>query len=229
MSTISENLRAVRERISKAAQRSGRDPASIKLVAVSKTKPSSMILEAFEAGQRAFGENYAQELRDKAKELADLAIEWHYIGSLQRNKAKYVAPIAAMMESIDSAELAEALSSRAQRPLPCLIEVNVAGEGSKSGVAPEDALGLAQRIIAMPNLKLRGVMSIPPIVEDPEASRPYFRRLRSVLDELNSALALPVPLTELSMGMSNDFEVAIEEGATIVRVGTAVFGGRLTD
>jgi pyridoxal phosphate enzyme (YggS family) len=226
MGSIAENLKWVRERIAVSAARAGRDPAEIRLVAVSKTKPASMIREAYEAGQRAFGENYAQELRDKAKDLSDLAIEWHFIGSLQRNKAKYVAPVAAMMESVDSIELAEALNSRAVRPLPCLIEVNVGGEESKTGVAPEAALELARRIIELPNLDLRGVMAIPPLLDDPEASRPYFRKLREVLDQLNRSLSLPSPLVELSMGMSLDFEVAIEEGATIVRVGTAVFGGR---
>jgi len=224
MSSIADNIKTVRNGIERAAARANRDPAGIRLVAVSKTRPASLIREAYEAGQRAFGENYAQELRDKARELADLDIEWHFIGSLQRNKAKYVTPIVGMMESIDSIGLADALNARAERRLNCLIEINVGGEDTKSGVEPEDALTLARHVLTLPNLDLKGVMAIPPFVADAEESRPYFRKLKEIFEQLNRGL--DSPLTEISMGMSHDFEVAIEEGATIVRVGTRVFGGR---
>lgn len=224
--TIADGLRSIRERIATAATSCGRDPSEITLVAVSKTKPAAAIRAACEAGQRAFGENYAQEMGDKARELGDLPIEWHFIGHLQRNKAKLVAPIAACVESIDSEELAIALDRRALRPLACFIEVNVGGEASKSGVAPEGIVPLAQRILALPRLDLQGLMTIPPYDPDPEKSRPSFRELRRLLDELNDALQLECPLRGLSMGMSHDFEVAIEEGATVVRVGTAIFGER---
>jgi pyridoxal phosphate enzyme (YggS family) len=226
MSSIETNINAVKDRVEAAAIRASRDPDEITLVAVSKLKPASLIREAYDAGHRVFGENYAQELRDKAKELGDLDIRWHFIGGLQRNKAKYVATIASMMETVDSKELAEALDRRAEGRLACLIEVNVAGEESKSGVAPEEVPGLARHILSLPNLDLRGLMAIPPIEEEPEYSRPYFRRLRESLNKVNDSLKLNEPLAELSMGMSHDFEVAIEEGATIVRVGTAIFGER---
>ncbi len=226
MTSIASHLEAVRRRIDAAAKRAGRDPAEITLVAVSKRKPTAMIHAAFEAGQRTFGENYAQELRDKAAELADLPIRWHFIGNLQKNKAKYVAPAAAMMETIDSEELAIAMASRAPEKLDCLIEVNIGDEQNKAGVAPEAVPELARAILHLSQLNLRGLMVIPPYGEAPEKSRPYFRRLRELLTELNAQLALDTPLDALSMGMSDDFEVAIEEGATIVRVGTAIFGER---
>lgn len=226
MTIIAANLKEVRNRIAAAAARSGRDPAAIRLVAVSKTAPAEAVREAFEAGQTAFGENYAQEMAAKAAALSDLPIEWHFIGHLQKNKAKVVAPIAAWVESVDSIELAEAMGRRATKTIPCLIEVNVGGEASKSGVAPEGVAGLARGIMALPRLSLEGLMVIPPFDPDPEQSKPYFRKLRAMLDALNEELNPERPLHVLSMGMSHDFEVAIEEGATIVRIGTAIFGPR---
>lgn len=226
MITISHNLQNVRSRIEAAAERAGRDPDAITLVAVSKFQPADAIRTAYAAGQRCFGENYAQHLRDKAAELADLDIAWHFIGHLQKNKAKYVAPVVAMMETVDSPELADALAARAERPLPVLIEVNIGDEASKSGIEPEGLLPLARHILQTEQLHLEGLMIIPPYDLDPERSRPFFRRLRAERDRLNDALALDQPLTHLSMGMSHDFAVAIEEGATIVRVGTAIFGER---
>ncbi len=225
MGSIADNLARVRERMTGAASHAGRNLDEITLVAVSKMKPAAMIREAYEAGQRAFGENYAQELRDKAAELADLSIDWHFIGSLQRNKAKYITPVVAMMESIDSKELADALNARAERRIACLIEVNVGGEDTKSGVEPKDAPDLARHILSLPNLDLKGAMAIPPFVSEAEESRPYFRKLRQICEGLRQKLGSPLPC--ISMGMSHDFEVAIEEGATIVRVGTAVFGERM--
>ncbi len=233
MSSIAENIAAVRDRIAAAAARANRDPAGIKLLAVSKTVPAPLIREAYEAGQRIFGENYAQELRDKARELADLDIEWHFIGHLQRNKAKYAVQPNAVIETLDSIELAEELVRQLKRravgsdiPLPCLMEVNIGDETSKSGVRPEEVSELAIRIAALSRLDLRGLMVIPPFDPDPEKSRPYFRKLRHTLEELNKALSSIRPLADLSMGMSHDLEVAVEEGATILRVGTAIFGDR---
>lgn len=226
MSTIADNIASIKERIAAAATRCGRDPASITLVAVSKAKPAAMIREAFEAGQRVFGENYAQELSQKAKELADLSIEWHFIGHLQKNKAKLVAPIATCVETVDSVEIAEALDRRAAQRLKCLIEVNLGDETSKSGVAPAGLEALARKMLSFKNTGLLGLMAIPPYDPDPEKSRSYFRRIKGLLDVLNDTLRPQTPLRAVSMGMSHDFEVAIEEGATIVRVGTAIFGER---
>lgn len=226
MVTISDNLATVKWRISAVAERCGRAPDSIRLIAVSKGKPASAIREAFEAGQRAFGENYAQEMAVKAQELADLSIEWHFIGHLQRNKAKLVTPIAACVETVDSIELARALDSRAGRAIKCLAEVNIGGEETKSGVNEAEVILLARQISEMKILELMGLMAMPPYDPDPEKSRPYFKKLAELLARLNEELKLESPLRGLSMGMSHDLEVAIEEGATIVRVGTAIFGER---
>lgn len=227
MISIAENIAQIRKRIEIAAEKTGRNSSSVKLVAVSKTKSAAHIREAYEAGQRAFGENYAQELKEKSQELADLDIEWHFIGHLQKNKAKLVAPVAACVETIDSIELAEMLNRRAARRISCLIEVNTGGESAKSGIAPAEIFGLARKVLALPNLNLCGIMTIPPYDPDPEKSRPYFKQLKIILDSLNADLPIENPLRELSMGMSHDFETAIEEGATIVRVGTAIFGERI--
>jgi PLP dependent protein len=224
--SIAENISIVRKRIADAAVKAGRDPSSITLVAVSKTKPTALVEEAYAAGQRVFGENYAQEFRDKTAELSELDIEWHFIGHLQKNKAKYITPSATMMESIDSKELADTLDGRADRTIDCLIEVNIGEEESKAGVTRDEILPLTEHINNLKHLKLRGLMVIPPFDLDPEEVRPYFKGLREELEKLNGWLKLSEPLTELSMGMTGDFEVAISEGATIVRVGTAIFGSR---
>lgn len=226
MDQIAENIARIGYQIAKAADRAGRDKGDITLVAVSKTVPQNAIREAFEGGQRTFGESYAQELRDKARDLADLGIEWHFIGHLQKNKAKYVAPIARMVESVDSIELADALDRRAVGRLDCLIELNVGGELSKAGANEKNLLDIARHIETLPNLRLRGLMTIPPYSSDPEASRPHFKNLREILNRMNDELGPDEPYSELSMGMSHDFGVAIEEGATIVRIGTAIFGQR---
>lgn len=233
MSEIANNLKNILARMEKAARACGRDPSSIKLIAVTKQVSAEEIREAFMAGQIIFGESYAQELRDKTQLLADLPIEWHFIGHLQKNKAKYVAPTVKCVHSIDSIELATAISEQykkraaATERLECMIEVNVAGELSKSGVAPESVPALAEAIAKIENLKLTGLMSIPPFYDKPEKSRPYFRALKTLADEVNKSEKLSEKLTELSMGMSGDFEVAIEEGATLIRVGTALFGERI--
>ena len=195
----------------------------MKLLAVSKTKPESLVREAYAAGQRDFGENYVQELVAKAAALADLPdLRWHLIGPLQRNKVKQVVPVASLVHTVDRAALAEELSKRAAaagRTVRVLLEVNVAGEASKAGCSPDDAPALAAAVRSLPGLSLGGLMTIPPDTEDRELARPYFRRLREIRDAIGD-------LPELSMGMSHDFEIAVEEGATIVRVGTAIFGSR---
>jgi pyridoxal phosphate enzyme (YggS family) len=222
--TIAERLALVRERIAEAALRAGRAPESVRLLAVSKTKPAELVRAAYEAGQREMGENYVQELGAKAAALSDLGeLRWHMIGPLQRNKVKQVVGVAALVHTVDRVSLAEEIEKRAAaigRVVPVLLEVNVAGEASKAGCSPEEAPALAAAVRAMPHVELRGLMTIPPDTEDREEARPYFRRLRELRDRLGG------DLPELSMGMSHDFEIAIEEGATIVRVGTAIFGAR---
>jgi pyridoxal phosphate enzyme (YggS family) len=224
---IAERLRAVQERLAAAARAAGRGPAEIELLAVSKTKPPEMIREAYAAGQRAFGENYAQELRDKAATLADLpGLALHAIGPLQSNKARYVAQHAAAFHALDRLGLAEELSKRCValgRVLPCYIEVNVGGEAQKGGVFPEGLDALADAAAVLPGIRLVGLMCIPPNLDDPEAARPHFAKLRALRDGLR---ARHPGIAGLSMGMSGDCEVAIAEGATVVRVGSAIFGAR---
>lgn len=216
----SERLEAIRQRIEAACARAGRDPAAVQLLAVSKKMPPEAIREAYALGLRHFGENYAQELRDKAETLADLrGLRWHAIGPLQTNKAKYVAKVAWAFHALDRLDVAEELSRRRTfEPLRCFLEVNLGNEETKSGISAGEVPALAERVRALPNLTLVGLMALPPLSEDPEATRPYFRALRH-LAEANG-------LSELSMGTSADFEVAIEEGATVVRVGTLLFGER---
>lgn len=217
MSGIASRLADVRARITRAAEEAGRDPAEISLVAVSKRHPPEAIREAYEAGQRDFGENYAQELAEKADALADLeGIRFHFIGHLQKNKAKLVAPRASLVHTVDSLELAQAIERRAGASLPrLLIQVNVAGEAQKSGVSPDEVEGLVRAIRGGTSLEVTGLMTIPPAEGDP---RPHFEALRALGDRLG--------LRELSMGMSDDLEEAIAAGATYVRVGTAIFGPR---
>ena len=230
--SIAENVAQVRERIAAAASRAGRNPADITLMGVSKTFPPERIREAYMAGLRVFGENRVQEFAAKATALRDLRdIEWHLIGHLQTNKAAKAAELFDAVDSVDSVRMAEKLNASAEnlgKTLSVLIEINVGGELAKSGVAP-DADELEQILQGAPrwgNLRIHGLMTVPPYTEDPEGSRPYFRQLRQIRDRL-AALALPnIGMAVLSMGMSHDFEVAIEEGATCVRVGTAMFGGR---
>ena len=225
--SIASNLAEVRTRIVRAAQAAGRDPAGVKLVAVSKTKGADLIREAYAARQRAFGENYAQELVGKAEALADLRdLEWHFIGHLQTNKARVVAAHTHFVHTIDSAALARELGKRVAKlqraaPMPVLIEVSVAGEAQKAGAAPSDIDEVMRAVSEQPSLALRGLMTVPP-VDDREAARRAFETLVS-LRNLHGGPRVP---PELSMGMSLDLEVAIACGATIVRVGTAIFGAR---
>ncbi len=220
MSSIAERLTEIRARVAAACARAGRDPGSVTLLAVSKLKPAALIREAYAAGQRDFGENYAQELRDKAAELADLeGLRWHAIGPLQTNKVKYVAKAAQAFHALDRLEVAQELSRRRQdAPIPCYVEVNVGGEASKSGLAPEALGPFLEAVRALPGLRMEGLMSLPPPTDDEQVARGYFRTLRE--------LARQHGLTGLSMGTTHDFELAIEEGSTLVRVGTAIFGER---
>ena len=227
--SIAENLVAIRERIERAAQKAGRNPDEVALMAVCKTKPAEAIREAYQAGQRLFGENRVQEFATKAPALADLHdARFHMIGHLQSNKAKPAAELFTAVDSVDSVKLAERLNAAAQalgKVLDVLIEVNVGGEEAKSGIAlgsPEIAEVL-EHAKDWPNLRLRGLMTVPPFTENPEGARPYFRQLRELRDSL---MKQGYALEQLSMGMSHDFEVAIEEGSTCVRVGTAIFGAR---
>ena len=227
-----KNLAAVHERIAAAARLAGRRPEEIALMAVSKTFPPEIIREAYNAGQRLFCENRVQEFADKAGALHDLAgADWHLIGHLQSNKAAKAADLFGAVDSVDSLRLAEKLNGAAQKAnklLPVLIEINVGGEAAKSGTAPESP-ELEQLLAGAPRLtalQFRGLMTIPPFTEDPQLARPYFRRLRELRDQIAARRLPAVNLDVLSMGMSHDFEVAIAEGSTCVRVGTAIFGER---
>jgi pyridoxal phosphate enzyme (YggS family) len=216
---LKKNLGAVRERIARAAERARRDPAGILLLAVTKVFPAAVVREAYEAGLRDFGENYVQELEGKAPEVAGLSgARFHLIGHLQSNKSKKAAELFQVIQTVDSPKLARRLSEQAGRDLDVMLEVKLSEEQAKSGADPADLPALIEAVRACPNLQLLGLMTMPPWSDDPEASRPYFRQLR----ELAAQHGLP----QLSMGMSHDLETAIEEGATCVRVGTALFGKR---
>ncbi len=229
--SIAENLARVRERIEAAARRAGRDPSTIALMAVTKTVPAERIHEAYEAGQRLFGENRVQEFTGKFDAVADLpGAEFHMIGHLQTNKAAKAVEVFSAIDSVDSLRLADKLNAAAQKVgkrIPVLMEVNLGGEESKSGVAPdsEEAWALLHGAEGLEYLEFRGLMTIPPLTQDPEDARPYFRRLRELRDEIGANVR-SVRMDVLSMGMSHDFEVAVEEGATCVRIGTAIFGAR---
>ncbi|MDF3071469.1 MAG: hypothetical protein K0R38_7070 [Polyangiaceae bacterium] len=226
--SVAEALRSVQERVTAAAAAAGRDAKTVQLVAVSKTHPASAVREAYAKGQRDFGENYVQELLQKAEELRDLPdLRWHLIGHLQRNKAKLVAPLVSLLHTVDSVDLARELDKRLAastptRVLPVLVEVSIAGEEQKHGLAPENLAEVLQGIEALPRLALRGLMCVPPFTDDPAGALPHFQRLARLRDEHGGAARLP----ELSMGMTHDLEPAVAAGATLVRVGTAIFGAR---
>ncbi len=224
-----ENIRHVRERIANACRRAGRRPEEVKLVAVSKTVPPELIRRAFEAGLRDFGENRVQEANAKRPALSDLTVTWHMVGHLQSNKAKLARELFHVVHSVDSLRLAQKLDQAAvcsDDKLPVLLQVNLGDELTKSGAREEEISQLAEQVGRLKTLELRGLMVLPPFFEHPEQARPFFRRLRE-LAKLLEALNLPnVSMQELSMGMSHDFEIAIEEGSTAVRIGTAIFGLR---
>ncbi len=224
--SIAENLERVRGRIATACAKCGRNVDEVELVAVTKTHPAERVREAIDAGQTLFGENKVQEARAKIPELPSSA-RWHFIGHLQKNKVRHALPLFELIHSVDSLDLAAAISRIADengyRPR-VLLEVNVAGEGSKFGFKPETLRAQFEELLALPRLVIEGLMTIPPLAEEPESSRKFFVQLRELRQQLQSTGGSDLP--QLSMGMSDDFTVAIEEGATLVRVGTAIFGKR---
>lgn len=226
--SVCDNYKSVEEKVIQACKRAGRDSSEVTLIAVSKTKPISMIEELLPLGVRDFGENKVQELTEKA-EILSPEIRWHMIGHLQRNKVKYVVDKACLIHSVDSLRLAEEISKEAgkkNRTASVLLEVNVAGEESKFGIAPEEALPLAKEIAGLPHIQIKGLMTIAPYTEDPENNRNFFRDLRKLSVDIAQENIDNVTMNVLSMGMTGDYEVAIEEGATHVRVGTGIFGER---
>lgn len=226
MTTIRDNLQIIGAKINQFCQKYDRDPSEVQLLAVSKKHPASAIQEAYAAGQTVFGENYAQELLDKAAALADLAIEWHFIGPMQSNKTRKIAAVASWVHTIDRLKIAQRLNDQRPSeldPLAVCIQVNISGELSKSGVMPDEVEPLAEAIHQLPNLSLRGLMVIPAPEPDFDKQRAIFRQAALLKNQLNQT---GLKLDTLSMGMSNDMEAAIAEGATIVRIGTAIFGAR---
>lgn len=224
---ISANLERVQERVARAAARAWRQPEEVTIVAVSKTFPPEAIQAAYDAGLRHFAENRVQEFEAKWPKILKLEAAWHFIGHLQRNKARRAAYLFSRIDGVDSLTLARTLESEAaaqRKRMPILIEVRLSDEPSKTGISQANLAALADSITPTSNLRLRGLMGVPPYFEDPERTRPYFQKLRQLKDELSQRLGSPLPV--LSMGMSHDFEIAIEEGATEIRVGTALFGER---
>ena len=226
MAEIAENLTRVREQIARAAANARRDVAGIELVAITKTHPAEKVREAIEAGQTLFGESRVQEARVKIPELSS-AIRWHFVGHLQKNKIRHALPLFELIHSVDSLALAQDMDRIAEEEglhPRVLLEVNVAGEGSKFGFTPDKLREEMETLLALPRLSIEGLMCIPPLAEEAEGSRKYFVDLRENRDSLEKEFKLNLP--QLSMGMTNDFRVAVEEGATLVRVGTAIFGER---
>jgi hypothetical protein len=226
--SIQANLQDIRDRMAAACKRAGRNPDTVRLVAVSKTKPAAMIDQAAAAGQTLFGENYVQEFVAKTEEVT-APVTWHFIGSLQTNKVKYLAGKVAMIHSVDRLSLAKEIDrqwSKLDRPVDILIQVNLGEEETKSGTDEAALQDLVRQVAVLPYVRIRGLMALPPYLDDPEQVRPFFRRLHQLADGI-AAMTLPgVEMRELSMGMSHDFEAAIEEGASLVRVGSAIFGSR---
>jgi len=225
---IIENLNSIQQRIAAACARVGRDASSVKLLAVSKTHPPETIRAAVECGQLLFGENKIQEAKAKIP-LCPGRAHWQFIGHLQSNKVRDAVELFEMIQGVDSLAIAREISKRAEqaaKKMPILLEVNVAGEGSKFGYAPEKLLAELNELNALPRIEIHGLMAIPPYATEPEKARPYFQKLRELKLQCEDILGAPLP--HLSMGMSGDFEVAIEEGATIVRIGTSLFGERLS-
>ena len=226
---ISENLDTIRSRVARACSRVGRNPSDVTLVAVTKTFSSDAVRAAVQAGVTDIGENYVQELLEKREALAAENIRWHFIGHLQTNKVRFVAEWIAMIHALDSMTLAAEIdrrAARAGRVIDCLVEVNTTGEQSKFGITPGDTIDFVNSLAGLSHLRLAGLMTIGPFLPDPEGSRPMFRALRELRDEVASRRLPNAPMEHLSMGMTGDFEVGIEEGATMIRLGTAIFGRR---
>lgn len=226
MASIAENLQAVRQQMAAACQRVQRDPATVRLVAVSKTRPASQVMAAMAAGQLLFGENRVQETREKMARLSATPAHFHLIGPLQRNKVQEAVALFDMIESVDSLEVAREIHRRASRPMAILVQVNVGREPQKHGFAPEELAEALGVLAGLSQIRVEGLMTVPPLLDDPEAVRPCFRQLAELARHMDG-LAIPgIGMGELSMGMSHDFTTAIEEGATLVRVGSAIFGPR---
>ena len=224
-----ERLENITARIRGAAVSSGRDPAAIRLVTVSKTQPSERVREAIGAGATILGENYIQEARDKIAALAQEKASWHFIGHLQRNKAKYAVPLFDLIHSVDSLRLAKELDKQARKidkVQEILVQVNISGEETKSGIDEKGCLELIRSIADLKQVRIRGLMTMPPFFDQPDRARPYFSALRELSERIQAAAIPDVAMPELSMGMTGDFEAAIREGATLVRIGTAIFGER---
>lgn len=225
---VRENLEQVRKNIEEACRAVGRDPSEVTLIAVSKTKPVPLLREAYDAGARCFGENKVQEIMDKYPQLPE-DIQWHMIGHLQRNKVKYIVDKAAMIHSVDSLRLAEAIEQEAAKhevQVPILLEVNVAEEESKFGLKMDEVLPLVETVSGFPHIRIRGLMTIAPYVEDPEENRDIFRQLKKLSVDIEAKNINNVNMSVLSMGMTGDYQVAVQEGSTMVRVGTGIFGER---
>jgi PLP dependent protein len=226
---IAENIRDIRQRIAHACSRAGRKPSEVTLVGVAKTFSSTMVREAVHAGLEDIGENYVQELLEKKAQFANETIRWHFIGHLQSNKVKYIAEWIHLIHAIDNVGVAREINKRAaktNRRIEALVEVNTTAESSKFGVLPETAMQFVQSLAGFSNISIGGLMTIGPFLPDPESSRPMFRQLRKLKEEIAGLGQENVTMRHLSMGMTGDFEVAIEEGATLVRIGTAIFGSR---
>ncbi|SHI90870.1 hypothetical protein SAMN02745165_01098 [Malonomonas rubra DSM 5091] len=229
MSDIANNISHIRERIAAACERSGRNPEAVRLIAVSKVKPAADIDAAFAAGQQLFGESYVQEFRDKSPQVQS-TVEWHFIGGLQSNKVKYLRGKVAMIHSVDRLSLAQEISHQWQKEgttCKILLQVNIGDEGQKSGCDQDKLEQLVRDVSALPNIQVCGLMCLPPYCSNAEEVRPYFHRMRELAGQIDQLQIPGVSMNELSMGMSGDFEVAVEEGATLVRVGTAIFGERI--
>lgn len=229
MPDIETRLKRIKDQIAKAAVACGRDPQTVKLLAVSKTVPVDRILSAIRAGATQLGENYVQEARDKIETLRGENVSWHFIGHLQSNKAKYAVKLFDLIHSVDSFKLAKELNRRAGslgKVQKILIQVNVSGEATKSGIDTDQAIELVRRIATLESLAVCGLMTMPPFFNAPEKVRPYFKALKDLQNHIREEAIANVNMAELSMGMSGDFEVAIAEGATLVRIGTAIFGKR---
>ena len=224
---IKENIEIVQKNIDEACKRAGRDRKEVTLIAVSKTKPVSDLLEAMDAGMKVFGENKVQEIREKTEDIK--GVDFHMIGHLQANKVKYLPGKVVMIHSVDNVKLAQEIEkqfAKAEQKIDVLIEVNMAGEDTKFGLAPSDVPSFVSEISSLPHLNIRGLMTIAPYTDDPESNRVYFKGLRDLKDKINEMSITGVHMDTLSMGMTGDYEVAIEEGATFVRVGTGIFGER---
>ena len=226
---MKKTIETIISRMTTAATAAHRDPSEVRLVAVSKTMPPEKIQRAVDAGLRIFGENYIQEATVKIDTIADPRLSWHFIGHLQSNKAKVAVKYFDLIHSVDSVKLAAAISKQAKKRSKVqhiLVQINISEESTKSGISADEALRMVKDISILENVSVRGLMTMPPFFDQPEKARPYFRQLREIRDQIAGAAVPGVDMRELSMGMTGDFEVAIQEGATLVRIGTAIFGGR---